>query len=262
MIHAIRGHCCYQTSFLQQDLNRITQIKTTDCLEGFFSDWCFTHQLDNMSFILLQPTSVKKTYAYLFTNRATVVRAQSLKTLNKSLIFQELFKQKVPLYWMQSDLFQAKINHQNMLLSNQPHAKHRGISIPIYNCNFTWGILSAELNVNGSVSHLLKIAPYIYYLSLYIFQAVQRILFEHPHAQQKNKKLSKREKECLFWVSEGKTSWEISHILGIKERTVNYHLAQLAQKLGTCNRYQALARVLFMDLMTLNYDEIYERRPP
>ena len=54
--------------------------------------------------------------------------------------------------------------------------------------------------------------------------------------------LSDREKECLFWASEGKTSWEIATILGISERTVNFHLNQVTNKTDSKNRNQAIAK--------------------
>jgi DNA-binding CsgD family transcriptional regulator len=37
--------------------------------------------------------------------------------------------------------------------------------------------------------------------------------------------LSNREIEVLKWAALGKTSWEMSMILEISERTVNFHLA-------------------------------------
>jgi DNA-binding CsgD family transcriptional regulator len=53
--------------------------------------------------------------------------------------------------------------------------------------------------------------------------------------------LSKREKEVLNWLNHGKSSWDISVILGISERTVNFHVYNIIQKLGTANRTQAVA---------------------
>lgn len=53
--------------------------------------------------------------------------------------------------------------------------------------------------------------------------------------------LSAREKEVLDWLKQGKSSWDISIILGISERTVNYHVYNIMQKLGATNRPQALA---------------------
>ncbi len=48
--------------------------------------------------------------------------------------------------------------------------------------------------------------------------------------------LSPREREVLQWCAQGKTSWEIALILGITERTVNFHIYQAADKLGTRGR--------------------------
>lgn len=53
--------------------------------------------------------------------------------------------------------------------------------------------------------------------------------------------LSSREKEVLDWLKQGKSSWDISVILGISERTVNFHVYNIMQKLGAINRPQALA---------------------
>lgn len=53
--------------------------------------------------------------------------------------------------------------------------------------------------------------------------------------------LSEREKEVLGWLKQGKTSWAISVILNISERTVNYHVGNILRKLGVCNRTHAVA---------------------
>ena len=53
--------------------------------------------------------------------------------------------------------------------------------------------------------------------------------------------LTAREKEVLNWLKQGKSSWEMSVILHISERTVNYHVYNIMQKLGAINRPQAVA---------------------
>ncbi|WP_309472376.1 MULTISPECIES: response regulator transcription factor [unclassified Psychromonas] len=53
--------------------------------------------------------------------------------------------------------------------------------------------------------------------------------------------ITKRESEVLYWVSYGKTSWEISQILTMSPRTVNKHLEQIYKKLGVDNRTSAAA---------------------
>lgn len=55
------------------------------------------------------------------------------------------------------------------------------------------------------------------------------------------KSLSIREREVLMWLRCGKTSWAISVILRISERTVNYHVNNIIRKLGVSSRMQAVS---------------------
>lgn len=53
--------------------------------------------------------------------------------------------------------------------------------------------------------------------------------------------LSERERECLFWVSEGKTTEDIALILGVSANTVNKYIVSSIQKLSAGNRTMAVA---------------------
>ena len=53
--------------------------------------------------------------------------------------------------------------------------------------------------------------------------------------------LTRREAEVLFWVTEGKTDWEIGVILGVSARTVQKHVEHILSKLGTETRTAAAA---------------------
>jgi LuxR family quorum sensing-dependent transcriptional regulator len=56
--------------------------------------------------------------------------------------------------------------------------------------------------------------------------------------------LSEREREVLRWTAAGKTAWETSCILGISERTVNYHIAMASRRLEAVSRTHAVARAI------------------
>jgi DNA-binding CsgD family transcriptional regulator len=60
-------------------------------------------------------------------------------------------------------------------------------------------------------------------------------LFNNKQQTANNVAISVREKEVLNWLQQGKTSWDISVILGISERTVNYHVYNVMRKLGVTN---------------------------
>ncbi|MGX2030057.1 autoinducer binding domain-containing protein [Methylocaldum gracile] len=53
-------------------------------------------------------------------------------------------------------------------------------------------------------------------------------------------RLSERELEVLRWTAEGKTSGEISYILNISERTVNFHVSNAMAKLNAANKTAAV----------------------
>lgn len=61
-----------------------------------------------------------------------------------------------------------------------------------------------------------------------------------PQREQGPRALTGRELECLKWTSEGKTAWELGQILGISERTANFHLTNATQKLGCSNKFAAV----------------------
>jgi DNA-binding NarL/FixJ family response regulator len=56
--------------------------------------------------------------------------------------------------------------------------------------------------------------------------------------------LTNRGKDVLTWVGRGKTSAEIAMILGLSERTVNFHCERATRRLDAVNRTQAVAKAL------------------
>lgn len=61
--------------------------------------------------------------------------------------------------------------------------------------------------------------------------------------------LSPREIEVLRWTAEGKTSGDVSDIIHIAERTVNFHINNTMAKLGTCNKTAAAIKAAMLGLL-------------
>lgn len=76
---------------------------------------------------------------------------------------------------------------------------------------------------------------------MHLLRIVQNQAKKEPADLKNNLPITKRESEVLYWVSYGKTSWEISQILTMSPRTVNKHLEQIYKKLGVDNRTSAAA---------------------
>lgn len=68
--------------------------------------------------------------------------------------------------------------------------------------------------------------------------------FAATGAQASSDPLSERERECLLWVSEGKTTDEVALILGVSSNTVNSYIANAIQKFGANNRAMAIATAI------------------
>ncbi|WP_163833152.1 helix-turn-helix transcriptional regulator [Spartinivicinus ruber] len=64
--------------------------------------------------------------------------------------------------------------------------------------------------------------------------------------------LTKREQEILFWIIQGKSTWDISKILAISERTVKFHISNIFKKLDVVNRVQAISKALNLNLIQLH----------
>lgn len=78
-------------------------------------------------------------------------------------------------------------------------------------------------------------------LSIHLFDRLYQI---GRNDQRPGEGLTEREIDCLNWTAAGKTSAEISEILGLSEHTVNHYLNRATRKLDTVNRTQAVAKAL------------------
>jgi DNA-binding NarL/FixJ family response regulator len=88
-------------------------------------------------------------------------------------------------------------------------------------------------------------------LGAVIENRLRRRRSEPSAAAKSNVHLTDREKEVLSWVGRGKTSAEIAIILGLSERTVNFHCDQAVKRLDVTNRTQAVATAVALGLIRL-----------
>lgn len=73
-----------------------------------------------------------------------------------------------------------------------------------------------------------------------------------PVTEPESKPLTDRELTCLQWVALGKTSWETGRIIGVAERTVNFHIHNACRKLGVHGRQAAITQAMRTGLLTFD----------
>lgn len=156
------------------------------------------------------------------------------------------FSNTTPIHWYElSELPEYKDPQYEIMMHNaKSFGLESGLSIPLRTVTGASGMLSliSRQVSDKSERNFNILTPYAMQLASYLIESVNR---NHWIAKEKkidNIKLTEREYDCLFWASEGKTSWEISKILCISERTVFFHLNNAVKKFGAQNRQHAVAK--------------------
>lgn len=119
-----------------------------------------------------------------------------------------------------------------------------GVSFPLKGPAGEIGTMSFITSDYGS-GLIVESGAILRMASDYIFEAAIRLVRQRttPIA------LSRREKDCLFWVGEGKRQEEIAAIMGITTRTVAHHIKQAVLKTGSSSRDQALLKCTIQGLL-------------
>lgn len=155
-----------------------------------------------------------------------------------------IIAKNAPIYWshlMTLDQFQT-IEQKLLMQQAAQHGLVNGLSVPIHSASGDIAVLSLAIDTEGEEGlRLLDGAlPYANVFAMHLFERYVAVL-EDEYLVEKKVTLSERQKQCLFWACEGKTTWEISQILAIKERTVEFHLNNATKELGASNRQHAVS---------------------
>ncbi|MCF3096822.1 LuxR family transcriptional regulator [Aeromonas australiensis] len=243
---------------LLEYLEHFTSVADGNRLAELIGRFTLGMGYDYYRFALILPMSMQRPKVVLF-NQCPDSWVQAY-TENNMLacdpVIQLARKQTLPIYWNRLDERARFLQEGTMDVMGlaAEFGLRNGISFPLHGTAGETGILSFITSERASSDLLLESSPILSWMAHYIFEAairVVRLRDSDPQAA-----LTDRETECLFWASEGKTSGEIACILGITERTVNYHLNQVTRKTGSMNRYQAIAKGISSGILLPNLEQI------
>ncbi len=114
-----------------------------------------------------------------------------------------------------------------------------GISMPVHGAGAEAGMISFVSNNPLQFNEISL--PLIRMVSQSVHEQLKHVTVGQKFS---DSDLTGREGECLKWTAVGKTSWEISKILGVSESTVIFHLKNAIKKMGVSNRPQAVAKAV------------------
>ncbi|MER9243905.1 LuxR family transcriptional regulator [Mesorhizobium sp. M0633] len=122
-----------------------------------------------------------------------------------------------------------------------------GISVPLRGPNDSLAIMSFARPWNREFPN--KTISYLQLAAVHFHLRAAK--FENPNGVGEVPKLSVRERECILWVTRGKSSWETGKILGISVNTVNFHIKNVMRKLNTVSRTAAAIKAVNLRIVEL-----------
>ncbi|MDH3515055.1 MAG: LuxR family transcriptional regulator [Gammaproteobacteria bacterium] len=123
-----------------------------------------------------------------------------------------------------------------------------GITVPIHGPRRNTTVISLSCHERNADTD--RFTAYINALAVQFDAARWRLLHPERNLEQPVL-LTTRERECLRWCKAGKSAWDISQLLGISERTAQFHISNAMAKLGASSRVAAVVVAIQRGLLSL-----------
>ena len=94
---------------------------------------------------------------------------------------------------------------------------------------------------------LVRVVAEAQLFSSFALPALDRLLAHTTKAD--FPKLTPKELEVLKWTIAGKTAFEVGQILSTTERTANFHIRNICEKLGVVNKNSAIAKAFELKII-------------
>jgi DNA-binding CsgD family transcriptional regulator len=157
----------------------------------------------------------------------------------------------LPLQWhnLNAQILEKKIVRQLMNEATE-FGLNSGLSLPVHTPDGEFAMLTftSEEKPREFGALMQEITPLMMYFAYHMHESVMNIFRETN--TYKLVELTDREKECLLWAAEGKTSHETADIIRISESTVRFHLNNAARKLDVYSKSHAVAKAICSGLIS------------
>lgn len=239
-------------------IEQAMRAESVDAIHAVGVALCDRLECDRFHYGAHFPTSLVKPQTVMITgyDKRWMERYDEQHYIDCDPIVSHCYDSVVPLLWESIDTSHS--SNPNLVAEFLADARDfgmvSGLSVPIHGAAGEVAVLSLS-STDWSANERRGIREMQYdvaVLAPYLHEAVLRV-FEDKAIALRSADLTGRERECLLWAAEGKTAWEISQILGIAERTANFHVNNCIRKLGVTNRTQAVARAVSQRLITPRY---------
>lgn len=234
---------------LQALLNCATE---SDWQEVFFS-LCRGQGFDLALFAVVPSRQVALESAFVHSSYAPRWRAtydtEKLHYVDPTV--EHCLARNVPVVWSPS-IFRSSCQ-KRLYEEASAYGIRSGITFPIHGPRGEFGVLSLATGNLGSrdfISEFGHTLPDLALIRDYVFESCLRFA-PGVRSAERAVHLTPRERECLQWSMEGKSSWEIARILCCSEATVNFHVANIRRKFDVTTRRQAVVKAIRLGLISV-----------
>ncbi|PWC09436.1 helix-turn-helix transcriptional regulator [Brenneria corticis] len=162
-----------------------------------------------------------------------------------------------PFSWDDNDIVTFRVKNQDVFVSSVQHNISTGYTFVLHDHDNNVATLSIanhldETNFEKCMKNHendLQMLLVNVHEKVMAYQRVVKDKAKLPD-NARNTLLSPRETEVLSLVSSGRTYKEVSHILGISEVTVKFHINNSVRKLDVINSRHAITKALELNLFT------------
>ena len=174
--------------------------------------------------------------------------------VNDDPVIQQVYKTRTPFIWQEQINPDTLSRGQKRLFVDAADIGiSNGLTIPLLPRMGETASLSLVPDKGYESSQVMRRSLNAVHILAEFFHArASRIVLEEQlgHTSRRRKSfLSNREREALTWVARGKSSWDISHILSISEKSVEFYIDSVKRKLQAANRTQAVVKAIMLGLI-------------
>ena len=202
----------------------------------------------------LRPDNDERMYVFTTLPREWVIRYDQRAYVECDPRVVASFDSALPLVWDQQSERGRSVKSDEFLADAAAHGVASGVAYPVYATYPSRNIVAlnsaSPLIVRERRNEIIQRLGEIvlfgqFFHELFVKGVIERGL---PPVSE-GAPLSSREKHCLQLASHGLTSAEIGTRLGIVDRTVNFHFANILSKLAVRNRHEAIAKAATLGLL-------------
>jgi DNA-binding CsgD family transcriptional regulator len=231
-------------------INALTSGQSLNEICDVSGDICDYYGYDHFSYSARIPVSLI-TPRYLVIERcmATTHTISDQQPTNRFV--RQYIGATTPVYWDKQQIAQnQEIIAGQTADYTEPSVSEHGLTIPIHTRHTGSAMMNYSMQGSNKAAAetIEKTLPEIFLLASHTHEAISKFI-DFDDYQVNVSQVSKREKECLRWSTEGITTAAIATRLGISQSTVTFHLQNAMRKLGASNRQQAIARAILLGVI-------------